>query len=213
MPRPRRAAGASQFIDDSAQRAGVGDSDRAPRNLSRKDAIAYNKNQDEYCRELNRYATSAATRVKPQYVAVPPARKTKPKPVVGVVSNPALPGNITVAKVVREGKSKAELKRISDAKKVAAFRRENPGPLTHAEQINTGRLVEGGVNKFTWCGRDQMKTPNYDSKVLPVKRWTMKNGKLSAQRYRLVSKCRICHEPKNTLVRGTDPAHVSGGRI
>ena len=207
MPRPRSATGASEFIDDSAERAGVGVSDRAPRNLSRKDAVAYNKNQEEYITQLNRYATSEATRVTPQYVHVPPARKTKPKPVVGFVSNPALPGNITLTKVVGEGPSKAELKRKEDARKVAVYRHKHPASQSYAETLNASRLVDQGVRVLTTCiyetkeeGRT-VKTGNYDSVVKPVARRKLKNGTLGKQRYRLVGMCRHCHRAESTWLK------------
>ena len=213
MPRPRRA---NQFVDSSASRARQGESDRAPVFTDRQAAIDYNKNQDKYAREINRYATSEATRYKPQYAVVPPARPNPAQPVVAVVSAPVLPGNAVRAKAVREGMSAAEKKRRADAKRVAAYRREHPAPLSYAEKISTERLEEQGVRALTWCLVDKKKTGNYDSKIVPIKRRVLKSGELSAPRFRLVSKCRLCHRAKSTALKnGTPigPDTCTGGKV
>ena len=221
MPRPRRA---NPFIDDSAQRAEGAARERAPR-VRADEAKDYNDNADAYERALAPYATSARTRTKirrvPEPAAAPAAgRRGKKKVVIAVASLPALPGNVTVAQIVRKPrKSKAELKRIADARKVAEHRRAHPGPLSYAEKLNADKLVDQGVSKLTTCFYESrvaghnVKTANYNSKVVAMERRVLKNGTLGKQRYRLASLCRTCSRGKNTFLEGDTPDTVRGGRV
>ena len=224
MPRPRRAqAGAQQFIDTSAQHGAAGDSDRAPRIRDAREARQYNSLQHVYANALAPYAMSSATVVRPQHVKVPAAgrrRKPKAKPVLGVVAAPVLPANIVVASVVRKpGKTKAEKARQAAARKVAAHRRAHPGPLAHAELVNAHKLVDQGVSPLTTClyeskiAGENVRTANYNSRVVPIKRRTLKDGTLGKQHYRLASQCRTCHRNKSSRLRGDTPGTVTGGRL
>ena len=213
------------FIDDSASRARVGDSDRAPVIRNRRQARQYNQLQDAYVAALAPFAASARTVPRPQYVPVPAAgRRRRPAaaaavPVMAVATQPVLPGALVKAKAVREKgqPSKAELARKAAAKRVAEHRRAQPGPyaVTRNELKVAHELVRGGVRMLTWCARQQKKTGNYDAKVVPMKRRTLKDGSLSKQQYRLVSKCKECHAAKSTiLASGPDPPKtVHGGTL
>jgi hypothetical protein len=144
--------------------------------------------------------------------------KAKPQAVMAVVSQPVLPAALTKAKAVREaGKpTQTELARKAAAKRVAEIRRAQPDfSPNRAELANIQRLVAGGVNQLTECIRERKKTPSYDAKVLPVKRRVLKNGGLSVQRYRMVSKCGHCHANKNTFLSSgaNPPATVHGGQL
>ena len=219
MPRPRRVIGPAQFIDHSAIRDNAGESDRAPVIHEHKEAVQYNAAQDHYARELNRYATSVNTRVKPQYVRVPKKKKASPKAVMAVVSQPVLPAALTRAKAVREPgqPTKAELARKAAAKKLADYRRAQPGTYvpTLVEMTNIQGLIAGGVNELTECIRERKKTRGYNGKVVPMKRRVLKDGGLGVQRYRLVSTCASCHAQKSNILSSgpSPPRTVHGGRI
>ena len=216
------------FIDGSAARARVGESDRAPVIRNRRQARQYNQLQDAYVAALAPFAARARTVPRPQYVAVPaagrrrrpaPAAPAAPVPVLAVATQPVLPGALVKAKAVREKgqPSKAELARKAAAKRVAEYRRAQPGPyaFTRNELKTAHELVRGGVRMLTWCARQKKKTGNYDAKVVPMKRRTLKDGSLGKQQYRLVSKCKECHAAKSTiLASGPDPPKtVHGGTL
>ena len=220
MPRARPSA--AQFLDSSAARAPVGGSDRPPVIRDRRQARQYNQLQNVYAAALAPYAASAASVVRPQYVRVPPRGRRRPAaaaapvPVMALATVPQLPGALVKAKVVREkGKpTQAELKRRAAAKRVAEYRRAQPGPyaFTRNELKTAHELVRGGVRPLTTCVRQKKKTGNYDCRVLPLARLTLKDGTLGKQQYRMASTCKECFAPKSTLLRGAPPS-VSGGSI
>ena len=224
MPHPRRTS-AAQFVDGSAQRGAVGDSDRAPVIRNRRQAKQYNQLQDVYAAALAPYATSALTKTKPQHVRVPKAKVAGAKPavvasvaavgavpVLAVATAPVLPAALVKAKAVREPgqPTKAALERKAKDKAEAEVRRSQPGQYAfkRGELAAVQRLNDQGVNRLTECVREKKKTLNYDAKVVP---FTVHGVK----RYRLVSKCRSCFAEKSTFLSSgaKPPSTVHGGRL
>ena len=209
MPRPRRAPAAARLVDNSAVR-GASESDRAPAIRNRKEARQYNQLQDVYTAALGPLATSARTRVKPQYVRVPAARRAKAP--VASVSQPALPAPLVRATAVREPgqPTKAAVERKRRAKAEAEVRRGQPGPYAfkRSELAAVQRLQAQGVRLLTTCIRERKKTLNYDAKVVPY-------SVHGERRWRMESKCRSCHAAKSTfLAAGANaPATVHGGSL